>query len=280
MEALYVMMNILIALMLTSPVNTNSIQTLEKINIKSETDVNYWQYNALLELKLFQERNPFSYFKIVNYGVKKNQKSKSNIPLKLFVINKEREKKEITQTSDVYEINEEFRNNLAYTSQPGHTISVYIILKFSPIKEKFATKKTLIELIEKYNLFLYKRCQYVNEQLNGSRLNLRNMLKHCIGNEIVINSSDKNYLKELNQNLKCIIEGNSVRIPLDKINQIESIPIPQNTISIDHIYVWKTGTPLPYVTTDGIWIPATYWEHLHIWQIFSKKGYIIPQFDR
>jgi hypothetical protein len=267
----------MLTLIATATTYAKATETLQEFRVNSKTETVHIPYKNIVELKSYYEKNRSRYFEINKFGILKKNDSKSNLTLRVF-IDYPTKSEEISNKNNTYDIDINLINNTFHTNQPPKSVEYFAIIKFNlNTKAKQLSLKEISEIADDFNSFQKERINYINKELGGSWLQLTNMEKQSIGDEIVIQFSDRNYLKKINQEFTGIIEDASLRVKLGNIQAIK-----QNfKIDIDFImqaYTWKSGVPLPKTTNEGVWIPLTYWKNP--WRPFSKKGYITPQYYR
>jgi hypothetical protein len=254
------------------------IETMAAVEVKSETMKEYGLYNVLLEYSLFEKNYNPKTFHSIGYSYSRKIDSTTNIKKREFVISPENKKIEITNISEIHQIDEKYRDHNTTSNQVYGSQKFHLIYQFIPQKtpQGFIEKNAIVEMINEFNDFLKKRCKFANKAGHAPPFSyIRGQAKNTTADACVIISDNLGYLTGLNPNQTWKQTTQSLIIPLKSLHNL-----PQqwsiNKTRITHIFPWRIGIDLPKATTEGVWI----WGSVVRWPWQFPNGWIIPRFYR
>ena len=254
------------------------IETMAAVEVKSETTKEYGLYNVLLEYRLFEKNYSPKTFKSIGYCYLRKIDSTSNIKKREFVVSPKNKKIEITNTNEIHQIDEKYRDHKTTSNQVYGSQKFHLIYQFIPQKnpQGFIEKEAVIEMIDEFNDFLKNRCKFANKAGHGPPFAyIRSQAKNTTADACVIMSDDLAYLISLNPNKTWKQTTQSLIIPLKSLRNLPQEWAIKKT-QITHIFPWRIGVDLPKVTSEGVWI----WGSVVRWPWQFPNGWIIPRFYR
>jgi len=254
-------------------------QILEKIEIKESTTKGYGLYNIFIEYQRFEAEFSAKTFHTSGFSLTKKLNSKSNLPLREFVVNGDNKKIEITTSNGIYTFDKKYRDHYITSNQPPHTEDLYFIFRFTPPVSSDGSIQTpgLLHMLSEFNGFLKGRCKSIDKQMHAPPFTyqLKHRAPRTTADLFIITSSSLEYLIELNRNGVGRIEGKALLIPAKTMEQLPS-DWHIDSQRINHIFPWTEKAPPPKISDEGIWM----WVGVVRWAWQSPDGWCLPQFYR